>query len=65
MILANGNISKRHPSSAPYQQQSSSLVKSFAARASQFMKETEQHALQGLNPGGYTRPYGLEMHLSY
>src|ERR687885_403194 len=52
MILANGNISKRHPSSAPYQQQSSSLVKSFAARASQFMKETEQHALQGVNPGG-------------
>jgi hypothetical protein len=33
-------------------QQSSSLVKSFIARAHQFMKNTEQHALQGVNPGG-------------
>ena len=52
MIPANSNITNSHPSSAPHQQQSSSLVKSFAARARQFMKDTEQHALQGVNPGG-------------
>ena len=33
------------------QQSLSSLVKSFTARAHQFMKDTEQHALQGVNPG--------------
>jgi hypothetical protein len=41
-----------HSDSPYHQQQSSSLVKSFAARAHQFMKDTEQHALQGVNPGG-------------
>jgi hypothetical protein len=38
---------------SPYLRQSPSpLAKSFAARAHQFMKDTEQHALQGVNPGG-------------
>ncbi len=40
--------------SSSHQQRSppSSLIKSFTARAHQFMKDTEQHALQGVNPGG-------------
>jgi hypothetical protein len=33
-------------------QQQSSVLKSFTARAEQFMKHTEQYALQGVNPGG-------------
>jgi hypothetical protein len=27
------------------------LVKSFISKAEQFMKKTEQHSLQGVNPG--------------
>jgi hypothetical protein len=53
MISANTNKRNNHsPSLSPYPQESSSLVKSFVARAHQFMKDTEQHALQGVNPGG-------------
>ena len=32
--------------------QGHSSMKSFTAKAEQFMKHTEQHALQGVNPGG-------------
>ena len=32
--------------------QGQSSMKSFTAKAEQFMKHTEQHALQGVNPGG-------------
>jgi hypothetical protein len=53
MVSLNTNDVNNYNSSFPSHQQSpSSLVKSFAARAHQFMKDTEQHALQGLNPGG-------------
>ena len=53
MISANTNKRNNHsPSPSPYLQESSSLAKSFVARAHQFMKDTEQHALQGVNPGG-------------
>lgn len=54
-MSANTNKRNDHSSSSPsaYPQQSpSSLVKSFTSRAHQFMKDTEQHALQGVNPGG-------------
>ena len=53
----SANTNKRNDyfssSSSAYSQQSqSSLVKSFTSMAHQFMKDTEQHALQGVNPGG-------------
>src|ERR671933_2272317 len=55
--MMSANTNKRNDysssSSSTYSQQSqSSLVKSFTSRADQFMKDTEQHALQGVNPGG-------------
>jgi hypothetical protein len=68
MVSANTNKRNNdgpYPYPSPYPQQPSPLVKSFIARAQQFMKDTEQHALQGVNPGGYIRPYGAEMRLSY
>jgi hypothetical protein len=55
MMSANTNKRNDYSSSSPsaYSQQSqSSLVKSFTSRAHHFMKDTEQHALQGVNPGG-------------
>jgi hypothetical protein len=55
MVSANTNKRNNddpYPYPSPYPQQLSSLVKSFIARAHQFMKDTEQHALQGVNPGG-------------
>src|SRR5919199_466450 len=55
MMSANtNNKCNDYRSSSSHQQQlpPSSLVKSFTARAHQFMKDTEQHALQGVNPGG-------------
>src|SRR5918911_377148 len=50
----NNSDSSSSAHSPSHQQQSppSSVVKSFTARACQFMKDTEQHALQGVNPGG-------------
>src|SRR5919202_4223466 len=55
--MMSANTNKRNDysssSSSAYSLQSqSSLVKSFTSRAHQFMKDTEQHALQGVNPGG-------------
>jgi hypothetical protein len=54
IMSANTNNKWNDHGSSSHQQQlpSSSFVKSFIARAHQFMKDTEQHALQGLNPGG-------------
>jgi hypothetical protein len=55
MMSTNTNKRKDYSSSSPsaYTRQSpSSFVKSFTSRAHQFMKDTEQHALQGVNPGG-------------
>jgi hypothetical protein len=51
MLPTNGKTNNDH-SLPNHHQQQSLLVKSFAARAHQFMKNTEQHALQGVNPGG-------------
>src|SRR5919199_1422904 len=53
-MSANTNNKWNDHGSSSYQQQlpSSSFVKSFVARAHQFMKDTEQHSLQGMNPGG-------------
>jgi len=53
MMSDNTNKRKSYRSSpSSYSVQSRSLMKSFTARAHQFMKDTEQHALQGVNPGG-------------
>jgi hypothetical protein len=51
MMSTNTNKSNDYGSSLSSNRQQS-LVKSFVARANQFMKDTEQHALQGINPGG-------------
>ena len=37
------------------------MEESFNKKAKQFIQKTEDHALQGLNPGGFTRPFGAEM----
>ncbi|HJT48764.1 MAG TPA: hypothetical protein VJ729_11340 [Nitrososphaeraceae archaeon] len=55
IMSANTNNKRNDRGSSSHQRQqlpSSSFVKSFVARAHQFMKDTEQHALQGVNPGG-------------
>jgi hypothetical protein len=49
MVAENTNTNN-HLYSTGHQQ--SSLIKSFISKAEQFMKNTEQHALQGVNPGG-------------
>ena len=51
-MATNADRNNRHSSSFAHHDQQSSLVKSFINRAHQFMKNTEQHALQGVNPGG-------------
>jgi hypothetical protein len=51
--MMSTNTNKRNDyGSSPSCNSQQSLVKSFVARANQFMKDTEQHALQGVNPGG-------------
>jgi hypothetical protein len=51
--MMSTNTNKRNDyGSSPSSNSQQSLVKSFVARANQFMKDTEQHALQGVNPGG-------------
>lgn len=48
----NGTASNNKSYSSSHLQQDSSLLKSFISKAEKFMKNTEQQALQGLNPGG-------------
>src|ERR671926_1783176 len=51
--MMSTNTDKRNDYAiSPSSNSQQSLVKSFVARANQFMKDTEQHALQGVNPGG-------------
>jgi hypothetical protein len=51
--MMSTNTNKRNDyGSSPSGYRQQSLMKSFVARANQFMKDTEQHALQGVNPGG-------------
>ena len=49
-MAAENTNTNNHLHSTSHQQ--SSLIKSFISKAEQFMKNTEQHALQGVNPGG-------------
>jgi hypothetical protein len=64
MMSTNTNKSNDYGSSLSSNRQQS-LVKSFVARANQFMKDTEQHALQGINPGGIYQAIWTRDALSY
>jgi hypothetical protein len=33
----------------------------FVDNANRFLQETQEHVLQGINPGGFIRPYSVEM----